>query len=132
MSPSRPSATETTLGEQFARALAARDAAALHGVLADRVDFAALTPGRHWTASDPAEIVGDVVLGRWFGAADRIRELCSVTTGRVADREHVAYRLRVHRDGTDHLVEQQAYYTVRDGGIDWLRVLCSGYRPLPG
>ncbi|WP_290059563.1 hypothetical protein [Amycolatopsis solani] len=132
MSPSRPSATEPTAGERFARALAARDAAALRGVLAARVDFAALTPGRHWTAADPAEIADGIVLGHWFGPGDRIDELCSVTGGRVADREHVAYRLRVHRDGVAHLVEQQAYYTVRDGGIDWLRVLCSGYRPLPG
>jgi hypothetical protein len=54
----------TTEGERFARALAARDAAAMRAVLAGQVDFAALTPGRHWTGTDPAEIVDDVIFGR--------------------------------------------------------------------
>jgi hypothetical protein len=27
-------------------------------------------------------------------------------------------------------VEQQAYLSERDGRIGWLRVLCSGYRPV--
>ncbi|MGW5714676.1 hypothetical protein ACWEVP_00815 [Amycolatopsis sp. NPDC003865] len=122
----------TTAGEKFAHALAARDSAGLHAVLAGEVDFAALTPGRHWSATDPAEIVDDVILGRWFGPGRTIHELCSVTTGRVADCEHVTYRLRVGRDGADHLVEQQAYYTAQNGEIGWLRVLCSGYRALSG
>jgi hypothetical protein len=55
-----------------------------------------------------------------------------VTTGRFADCRHVTYRLRVRRDGVDHLVEQQAYYTARNDEIVWLRILCSGYRPLTG
>ncbi|MCR6489082.1 hypothetical protein M8542_40275 [Amycolatopsis sp. OK19-0408] len=123
----------TTAGERFAHALAARDSAGLRAVLAGEVDFAALTPSRHWLATDPAEIVDDVVFGRWFGPGREILELCSVTTARVADCEHVTYRLLVRRDGLDHLVEQQAYYTTCDGTIDWLRVLCSGYRILvPG
>jgi hypothetical protein len=28
------------------------------------------------------------------------------------------------------LVEQQAYLAERDGRIGWMRVLCSGYRPV--
>jgi hypothetical protein len=28
------------------------------------------------------------------------------------------------------LVEQQAYIGERDGKIDWMRVVCSGYRPV--
>jgi hypothetical protein len=118
----------TTEGEQFARALAAQDPAALRAVLAARIDFAALTPGRHWTSTDPAEVVGEIILGRWFGPGRRVTELCSLTTGRIAGCRHVGYLLRVERDGTDHLVEQQAYYTTRDGAIDWLRILCSGYQ----
>jgi hypothetical protein len=49
----------------------------------------------------------------------------------VADREHVAYRLRVRNAEGEFLVEQQAYYHVTGGRIDWMRVLCSGYRPAP-
>jgi hypothetical protein len=126
MSQSLRSATE---GELFARALAAQDSPALRAMLASSVDFAALTPGRHWTASSAAE-VDEIVLGQWFGPGRRILSLCSVSSDEVADCRRVGYRLLVQRDGVDHLVEQQAFYTVRGGVIDWLRVLCSGYRPV--
>jgi hypothetical protein len=115
-------------GERFARALAAQNPAGLRAVLAGQVDFAALTPGRHWAATDPGQVVDEIILGHWFGADSQITELCSVTTGQVADCQHVAYRLRVRKDRADYLVEQQAFYTAHDGEIDWIRILCSGYR----
>jgi ketosteroid isomerase-like protein len=118
----------STEGERFAHAIAAQDRAALRAVLADDVDFAALTPSRPWTATNPAEVVDDIVLGRWFGPDRRIVELSSVTTAEVADCRHVGYRLLVQRDGADHVVEQHAFYTARDGRIDWIRIVCSGYR----
>jgi len=119
-----------TAGERFAQALAAKDAAALSALLADQIDFQALTPRRHWQAGTPGQVAVDIILGHWFGAGDDIKELCAVTTGEVAGREHVAYRLRVTRDGRDHLVEQQAYYNTAGEQITWMRVLCSGYQPL--
>ena len=119
-----------TAGERFAQALAAKDAAALSALLADPIDFQALTPGRHWQAGSSGQVAEDIILGRWFGAGDDIKELCSVASGEVAGRDHVAYRLRVARDGRDHLVEQQAYYNTDGEQITWMRVLCSGYRPL--
>ena len=120
-----------TAGERFARALAARDSAALCALLGDPVDFQALTPGRHWQAGTGRQ-AEEIILAFWFGAGDEITELCSVTPGRVLDREHVAYRVRVRRDGRDYLVEQQAYYRTEGPRITWMRVLCSGYQPFPG
>jgi hypothetical protein len=118
-----------TLGENFARAIAAKDQAALCAVLSDTIDFQALTPRRHWQASTNAEAAWEIILGHWFGAA-HIDELCSVATSRVAEREHVAYRLRVRSGGGVYLVEQQAYYSSgADGRIGWMRILCSGYLP---
>jgi hypothetical protein len=119
-----------TAGERFAGALAAKDAAALRATLADPIDFQALTPGRHWQASTPGEVVDGIVLGAWFDAGDDITGLESVSTGQLPGREHVSYLLRVRNDDGDHLVEQQAYYNADGGGITWMRVLCSGYRPL--
>jgi hypothetical protein len=116
-----------TLGERFARALAGQDDAALCSLLASPVDFQALTPGRHWQAATAEQVVGEVILGPWFGGAE-IRELCSVTTGQVAGRAHVGYRLRVWRSDREYLVEQQAYYDTDGGQITWMRVLCSGYQ----
>ena len=125
-------AVSATAGERFARALAAKDSGALCALLADPVDFQALTPGRHWQASTARQAVEEIILAWWFGVGDDITELCSVTSGRVLDRELVAYRVRVRREGRDYLVEQQAYYCTEGPRITWMRVLCSGYQPVPG
>ena len=125
-------AVAATVGERFARALAAKDAGALCTLLADPLDFQALTPGRHWQAGTGRQVVEEIILAFWFGVGDEITELCSVTPGRVLDREHVAYRVRVRREGRDYLVEQQAYYNAEGPRITWMRVLCSGYQSFPG
>jgi hypothetical protein len=120
----------TTAGEAFARAFAAKDATALRTVLSDAIDFQGLTPGRLFQASTGAAVAAEIILGTWLARA-HVDELCSVTAGQVAGREHVAYRIRVHRDGDEYLIEQQAYFdTGTDGRIHWMRVLCSGYQPL--
>jgi hypothetical protein len=92
-------ADAATAGECFAWALAAKDSGALCALLGDPVDFQALTPGRHWQAGTGRQAVEEIILAWWFGAGDDIIELCSVTPGRVLDREHVAYRVRVRREG---------------------------------
>lgn len=132
MSQQLRSATELGAGEKFVRGLAAKDVAGLRAVLADPIDFAALTPGRHWTASSADEVIIEIVLGKWFGPGDEIVGIEALGGGTLPGREHVSYRLRVRRDDEDYLVEQQAYFnTASDdaGGeqISWLRVLCSGY-----
>ena len=119
-----------TAGERFAQALADQDDGALSALLADKIDFQALTPGRHWKAATPEEVVEGIILGHWFGAGDHIERLCSVTTGQVEGREHVAYRVRVRRGDGDYLVEQQAYYSTDGARITWMRVLCSGYQAI--
>ena len=50
-----------TAGEHFARALAAKDSAALCALLADPVDFQALTPGRHWQATTGRQVAAEHV-----------------------------------------------------------------------
>lgn len=120
---------KATLGERFARALAVKDGAALRALLADRVDFRALTPGAHWDATIPEQIVDGIVLGHWFDSGDHIERLCSIRTDRVGDREHVSYRFRVRSGADRFVVEQQAYYAAEDDRITWMRVLCSGFRP---
>jgi hypothetical protein len=119
-----------TAGARFAQALAAKDREGLNALLAPGVDFQALTPGRHWRSDDPAEVVDQFVLGHWFGPAAKIRELRMLADREVAQRRHVAYQLRVRREGADYLVEQQVYYEAgTDGRIGWLRLLCAGYQP---
>src|SRR5258707_7925256 len=60
-------------GERFARALAAKDSATLRSLIADTVDFQALTPGRHWRAAPAREVVHQIVLGEWVETDDHIQ-----------------------------------------------------------
>ena len=117
-------------GERFARAIAAKDAPALRGLLAPGIDFRAMTPGRVWEADSPAQLVDEVILGKWFEPTDRIESIESIDNGEVADRQSVRYRFRVTNSDGAFLVEQQAYLCVEDSGITWLRIMCSGYRPI--
>src|SRR5260221_2106408 len=62
-------------GERFARALAAKDSATLRSLIADTVDFQALTPGRHWRAATASEGVDQILLGKRIESDDEIHRL---------------------------------------------------------
>jgi hypothetical protein len=118
------------LGNDFAQAIAAKDADALLGLLSPALDFAAMTPSRFWESQSSDEVVNQFILGRWFGPDDRIEALEHVEHDAFANRERVGYRLRVARDGVPHIVEQQAYFTSDGDRITWLRIMCAGYCPV--
>ncbi|HXE44791.1 MAG TPA: hypothetical protein VN635_06310 [Conexibacter sp.] len=121
--------TASPLGAQFARALAEKDFARAAALLHPQVDFAALTPRRAWEAHAPEQVVAEV-LRVWFDDACELEQLVHVEHETFCDRERVAYRLRGRGPDGPFLLEQQAYLTERDGQIGWLRVLCSGKRPI--
>jgi len=117
-----------TPGREFAEALAAKDFDRAAAALDPEVDFRALTPKRNWEASAAGE-VAERILPEWLEPSDHVEELIAVEEDRFADRERIAYSLRGHNDDGPFVFEQQAYYTEREGRIDWMRVLCSGFRP---
>jgi hypothetical protein len=122
------------LGVRFAETVAAKDAAALPEILTGSLDFRAMTPGRVWDAGDP-QAVADILFDHWFEPTDTIEELLATSTATVADRRHLSYRLRVRNADGLHLVEQQAYFMIDDEArpdakINWMRVMCSGFRPV--
>ena len=117
-----------TLGVRLARAIAAKDEAALRAVLADDVDFRGLTPGRTWEGTGPDAVV-ETVFGSWFEPADEIERVVDVSErDDVADTSHVSYRFDLATPGGSYVAEQQAYYRGTDV-IEHLRVMCSGFRP---
>jgi hypothetical protein len=119
------------LGLRFAQALAAKDTRALSEVLAPDVDFKGLTPNRFWDA-DTSEGVLEVLFGSWFEEQDEIEMLLEAATDHpVEDTQYVSYRFSVRTPDGPHVVEQQAYYRADGERIGYLRVLCSGFRPLP-
>lgn len=119
-----------TLGAQLAKAMVAKDREGLLALLAEDLDFKALTPGRFWEATSAAQLVDEIVLGRWFTPSDHLDAVEHVESGEVEGRHKVTYLLRGTNGDGPFVVEQQAYYDVDGDRIAWLRVLCSGYRSL--
>lgn len=116
-------------GSRFASALAAKDRDAMRELLHPQIEFRALTPRKAWEADD-ADAVMEIVFGTWFDDSDEIRALESVETGTVADREQLRYRLAVTNPEGSFVVEQQGYLLAgEDGRIEWMRLVCSGFRP---
>jgi hypothetical protein len=121
--------TDQTTGERFAHAIAKKDRSGLAALLADDVDFLALTPRRMWEAHTPDEVV-EVVFGSWFEDHDQIDAMTHCASGEpVADRKHVAYRFDMTTPDGPRVAEQQAYYAETDGKLSYLRIMCSGFRP---
>jgi hypothetical protein len=120
----------TTLGDDFANALAEKDSNRLRELLASEIDFRAMTPRKAWEASDPDEVLS-ILFGHWFEDTDTIETLEGIETDNFADRQRVGYRFSVSNPEGRFLIEQQAYLSEHDGRIVWMRVLCSGFRPAP-
>ena len=120
---------ETDVGTRYVKAIAAKDHSALLDLLDPAVDFRGLTPGRFWEATSAAEVVDEIILGKWFEDRDHIDGIEHVETDAVGGRHRIGYRYRVTNGDGSFLVEQQAYFDVVDGRISWLRVMCAGFRP---
>ena len=116
------------LGEAFASAVAAKDHEAIRQLLDPDVDFRAMTPGRIWDADGPEEVIA--ALKVWFDDSDHVEAVEAIESDSFADRQRVGYRLRLRNPDGTHLVEQQAYFSERDGRMVWLRIMCSGFRPV--
>jgi hypothetical protein len=111
-------------------AIVARDEDSLRGSLAPDIDFKALTPRKFWEADSP-EGVRDVVLGTWFEEHDKVTGVREVTEGEVGDTSRIGYQFELECPDGPYVLEQQAYYRSGPEGIDYLRIVCSGYRPRP-
>jgi SnoaL-like domain len=120
---------QTTLGTGFAEAFASKDADRIRELVHPDIDFRGLTPNRNWEAAD-ADAVVEILFDNWLEDSDEVESLDSVETDSFADRERVGYRWTVRNADGRHVVEQQAYIEERDGKIGWMRVVCSGFRPV--
>lgn len=117
------------MGTAFARALAAKDKDRLLGLMQPDIQFKAMTPRRTWEADDRDQVIS-VLLDNWFEDSDEIDSIERIDTDAFADRRRVGYRFNINNSDGRFVVEQQAYLSERDGQIDWMRVVCSGFRPL--
>jgi ketosteroid isomerase-like protein len=117
-----------SLGRSFAEILSRKAFSELLTVLHPDVDFFGMTPRTSWLASSAKELVEEI-LPMWFEQPDEVQEVISIETDAFSDCHRVSYRFRGRNPDGPFVVEEQAYYTVREGRIGWLRILCSGFRP---
>ncbi len=132
MRPPTPSATELaelSLGERMAYAIAAQDAEALRPLFATPLVFRAVTPRRFWDAETAVEVADDIVLGAWFHAGVVVEQLSILEVDTVGDVAKVSFRMTLALESGPAVVEQVAYYTLREGLIADIRLVCSGFRP---
>lgn len=114
------------------RSLASKDFATIEGLLHPNLTFRGLTPGKaryFWESHEPHSFVTDI-LQRWYEETDRIDSVLKLEVDRVADRNRVSYRFSMSNPDGKFVVEQHAYYSVVDGKIAWMSLVCSGMRPV--
>ncbi len=122
-----PMAEPVLLGRRFVDAIVAADFGALERLLAEDVRFRALVPRASRDASSAREACE--LLEGWFGETED-RSLVRSDVETVADRLHVAYRLRLRENGAWYLVEQQLFALQRGGRLVDVALVCSGFRPI--
>lgn len=117
--------------DEFLDAILARDFARARGLLHSDIDFRAMTPRLIWEASDPAGV--EEVLRGWFEHPEReVERVDPIEAYSVQDTKRVGWR--VYGSGAEGLFvyEQQAYVREDGGQLVWLRIMCTGPRPVQG
>jgi hypothetical protein len=138
-----------SLGRELIEALAKGDFERVRGVLHPEVHLRGLTPGKFDEAKGDAAVDRAIEIFKlwFFEDEDHLEsvEWCDVQrVGRgarwklsfglrgkspgMSDRYAAAKRREIAADA-DWIVEQEAYFEVRDGKIAWMIMLCGGYHP---
>jgi hypothetical protein len=112
------------LGPAFADALARNDYSELTSLLHPEIEFRALTPRRSWEPESRHAAIE--VLRTWFG--DCTIEEAWLDSDTFSDCCRVAYRFQGRRPAGPFVIEQQVYFNQCDGQINWMRIMCSGFR----
>jgi hypothetical protein len=121
---------ESGVATTFVDALVARDVTRAVALLHPDVDFRAMTPNRIW---DPEGAAGvEAVLRAWFEDPDEEIHAIRATEPVSLERTvRVGWLVDISDADGPHVFEQQAYVREEDARIVWMRVICSGWIPLP-
>jgi ketosteroid isomerase-like protein len=123
------SSVPVSVVDDFLDAIVCRDLSRVQSLIAQDIDFRAMTPSRIWEAERPADV--REVLRTWFEHPERdIEGVETIETSSVADTLRVGWRVRGQGSDGPFLYEQQAYVREQNGRIVWLRIMCSGPRPI--
>jgi hypothetical protein len=119
--------TTHDVGERWAAALQSADFAGLGRCLAPDVRIRAVLPSRFADASGRDEAVA--LLRQWLGGEHGFAVLAA-SSGMVGDVLRLDYRVRI-AGPEPCLMEQHGYCRVGADGIADLRLVCSGWMPVP-
>ena len=114
------------LGTRFARAVAARDEAALAACFVPDIEFRALTPPGLRERKGAGETAA--LFSRWFRDSIDLHLLHS-RGDEVGDRLYLSYRLGGVEEGEPFVVEHHLFCTLANDRIERADLLCSGFRP---
>ena len=125
------STASSTVTGAFVDAIVARDFATARGLLHPEIDFRAMTPRKIWEGADPGQV--EEVLRTWLADPDEDIEAVEAVDGAtIADTERAGWRVRGTGPDGAFTFEQQAFLREQDGQVGWLRIMCSGKRPVGG
>jgi TusA-related sulfurtransferase len=110
----------------LAAAIVARHRPSLEALLHPDVRLRALLPSRSVDIAGAGAVAAELV--GWFDEVPDVSMLMT-TVEPVGDVWHVGYRLGLHGLKAELVTEQHVYLTLRDGAIDGMQLLCSGFRP---
>ena len=116
----------STIGTTYLNALQHGDFQQIEACFHPRVAFRALVPSDVHEETDAGGVIAH--LRDWFGQAESltvIHQTIDASLGRL----YLAYRIRLHKSDEWQVVEQHAYCSVRDGRIERMDLLCSGFLP---
>lgn len=118
------------IANAFVDAIVARDVARAVALLHPDIDFRAMTPNRVWEADGPAGV--EAVFREWLEDPDEeVHGVEATEATSIEDIMRVGWLVRISDVDGPHVFEQQAYVRARGAQIDWMRVMCSGWIPLP-
>ncbi len=119
---------EQKLGEDWIRAITDRQLDRLVDYCSPRVVGRLLLPGGLVTTNNTVDLLARY--RDWFGDYSSI-ELEASRVSQVGSKLGIFYRLLLHDGGNSERIEQQLFCIVKDGRVQQLHLVCSGFHPVP-
>jgi TusA-related sulfurtransferase len=119
---------EQTIGEEWIRVKVEKNFQRLAGICQPEVRSRLMTPKRF----DTFEIMSNLAqkVEGWFHEGSSFQKEQTRIT-RVGEKLAIFYRLSFEKNGEPITAELQLFCTLRDGLIDQVNLLCSGFQPRP-
>ena len=117
--------TEVAFGQAWIKAIIEGALDRLQDLSHPKVLGRLLLPAGLTTVHGPAELVNEY--RAWFGSCTDFK-LEASRVEHVGERLGVSYRLQLQDQGVPERIEQQLYFWFKDGRVQELHLVCSGFQ----